>query len=219
MDDRNQPVGARLGRFLRSLRNEDAEAYGAYLQGQEEAAMGSAGVGRKTAPTGNRSMRDVIRGVEPPAQRDNQTSADITVTAQAPSAAQRMSDNSFLEMNNPVGTGKNSSEVDAAIAARNAARAAAAARSNARIRPRSAPANEMSADDLNAMSLTRGVGADNAPDTAAAANIRRRLAEMGQGMKKGGKVKKMAKGGVVKSSASSRGDGCAARGKTKGRMV
>jgi hypothetical protein len=29
-------------------------------------------------------------------------------------------------------------------------------------------------------------------------------------------MKKMAKGGVVKSS---RGDGCAARGKTKGRMV
>jgi hypothetical protein len=40
-------------------------------------------------------------------------------------------------------------------------------------------------------------------------------------MKKGGKVavKKMKAGGVVKSSASSRGDGCAARGKTKGRMV
>lgn len=34
-------------------------------------------------------------------------------------------------------------------------------------------------------------------------------------MKKGGKVKKMAKGG----SASSRGDGIARKGKTKGRMV
>lgn len=31
--------------------------------------------------------------------------------------------------------------------------------------------------------------------------------------------KKMKKGGSVKSSASSRGDGCAQRGKTKGRMV
>lgn len=39
------------------------------------------------------------------------------------------------------------------------------------------------------------------------------------GLKKGGKVKKMASGGVVKSSASRRGDGIAARGKTKGRMV
>jgi hypothetical protein len=38
------------------------------------------------------------------------------------------------------------------------------------------------------------------------------------GMKKGGSVKKMASGGKV-SSASSRGDGCAQRGKTKGRMM
>ena len=35
------------------------------------------------------------------------------------------------------------------------------------------------------------------------------------GMKKGGKVKKMAAGG----SASKRGDGCAVKGKTRGRMV
>lgn len=35
-------------------------------------------------------------------------------------------------------------------------------------------------------------------------------------MKKGGKVKKMAKGG---STASKRGDGCATKGKTKGRFV
>jgi hypothetical protein len=35
------------------------------------------------------------------------------------------------------------------------------------------------------------------------------------GMKKGGKVKKMAKGG----SASKRADGCATKGKTKGKMV
>jgi hypothetical protein len=38
---------------------------------------------------------------------------------------------------------------------------------------------------------------------------------MGGGMKKGGGVKKMAKGG----SASSRADGCVAKGKTKGRMI
>lgn len=36
--------------------------------------------------------------------------------------------------------------------------------------------------------------------------------------KKGGKVKKMAKGGSV-SPASKRGDGCATKGKTKGRFV
>lgn len=38
------------------------------------------------------------------------------------------------------------------------------------------------------------------------------------GMKKGGDVKQMASGGKV-SSASKRADGCAVRGKTKGRMV
>jgi len=38
------------------------------------------------------------------------------------------------------------------------------------------------------------------------------------GMKKGGKAKSYAKGGTV-SSASKRADGCAQRGKTKGRMV
>jgi hypothetical protein len=48
------------------------------------------------------------------------------------------------------------------------------------------------------------------------------LAGMGalqaSGMKKGGTVKKMAKGGTV-SSASKRADGCAVKGKTKGRFV
>ncbi len=41
------------------------------------------------------------------------------------------------------------------------------------------------------------------------------------GMNKGGKVKKMAYGGKAKSgsSASRRADGCAVKGKTKGRMV
>ena len=38
------------------------------------------------------------------------------------------------------------------------------------------------------------------------------------GMRKGGKVKKMAKGGSV-GSASKRADGIATRGKTRGRMV
>ena len=40
-------------------------------------------------------------------------------------------------------------------------------------------------------------------------------------MRKGGKVKKMAYGGKVKSgsSASRRADGCAVKGRTKGRMI
>jgi hypothetical protein len=37
-------------------------------------------------------------------------------------------------------------------------------------------------------------------------------------MKRGGKVKKMASGGMDRSSASSRGDGIASKGKTRGKM-
>jgi len=42
--------------------------------------------------------------------------------------------------------------------------------------------------------------------------------DAGPGFKKGGAVKKMAKGGST-TSASKRADGCAQRGKTKGRFV
>jgi hypothetical protein len=42
------------------------------------------------------------------------------------------------------------------------------------------------------------------------------VAEEAPVMRKGGKVKKMAKGG---SAASKRADGCATKGKTKGRFV
>jgi hypothetical protein len=49
---------------------------------------------------------------------------------------------------------------------------------------------------------------------APASMIKHEKAEM-MGMKKGGAVKKMAAGG----SASSRADGCATKGKTKGAMV
>jgi len=42
------------------------------------------------------------------------------------------------------------------------------------------------------------------------------MAEQAPAMRKGGKVKKMAKGG---STASKRADGCAVKGKTKGRFV
>lgn len=115
----------------------------------------------------------------------------------------------------------------AALAERTEARRAAANRSTVRMRP-----TEMTADDLNNLSLTRGVVSDFNVDTQAGKNIRRRLAEMEPGMKKGGPVKKMAKGGPVKASkkdmkpvykmakgGAARGDGCAARGKTKGRMI
>lgn len=45
-----------------------------------------------------------------------------------------------------------------------------------------------------------------------------RAGDIFEGYKKGGKVKKMASGGKV-SSASKRADGCATKGKTKGKML
>jgi hypothetical protein len=54
---------------------------------------------------------------------------------------------------------------------------------------------------------------DSGPD-----KFKPRYSEGDFGMKKGGKVKKMASGGKV-SSASSRADGCCVKGKTKGRYL
>jgi hypothetical protein len=59
-------------------------------------------------------------------------------------------------------------------------------------------------------------GGQPAPPSRTSGNMP--MPTMAGGMKKGGKVKKMAKGGSV-SSASKRGDGCATKGKTKGRFV
>lgn len=201
MSDRNQPVGANLRRMFQRNRTQDEQdildAYRRQVPVDE--------IRRSRA-----SRAEPMAEVEIPA---------VTVTAPAREAVGPFQPRSGIM--NAEGTDEAAdANARAALNARNEARRAAASRPTARMRPSAAPANEMSADDLNAMSLTRGVGADNVPDTAAAANIRRRLAEMGQGMKKGGKVKKMAKGGAVKvASTSRRGDGCAMRGKTKGRMV
>ena len=107
------------------------------------------------------------------------------------------------------------------VAGLNAVRAAANRnRQNTRPNTRMSPQG-MSADDLNEISLAtaqRRGGAEM--EAGRTGDIARRIAarEM-EGMKRGGPVKKMAKGGVVKSSASGRSDGCAIKGKTKGRMV
>jgi len=80
--------------------------------------------------------------------------------------------------------------------------------------PRAAPRRrEMTADELNDIALgvyTRGSGATS--EMGPEGDIARRIASA-SGMKKGGQVKRMAKGGVV------RGDGCAIRGKTRGKIV
>ena len=122
------------------------------------------------------------------------------------------------EGSNEMAAATSAASVRAEMERRNAARAVAAARTNARPRPSAARGSEMSADDLNALSQRRGEGEGS--DTPSAKIIRDRLAEMAQGLKKGGRVKKMAKGGAVKAApASRRGDGCITKGKTKGRMV
>ena len=87
--------------------------------------------------------------------------------------------------------------------------------------------------DLGVMgAIKRFGGDDKKPDGTPLTEdekqkVRNMLAEQGKpvpaGMKRGGmvkkpKVKKMASGGSVKSSYT-RGDGCAIRGKTKGKMV
>jgi len=63
---------------------------------------------------------------------------------------------------------------------------------------------EMAQREADMRAKGRAIGAKLAPGM------------QGNMMKKGGKVKKMAKGG---STASKRADGCATKGKTKGRFV
>lgn len=62
-----------------------------------------------------------------------------------------------------------------------------------------------------------GGSSQSAPAGGASANLARPTG----GMKRGGKIKKMSSGGMTSkvTTASSRGDGIAQRGKTKGRMI
>ena len=67
---------------------------------------------------------------------------------------------------------------------------------------------------LSPAAMLMGLGKKDKKDEAAPAledAKKKQAAAMGRGMKKGGKVKKCA--------ASKRGDGCAQRGKTRGKMV
>lgn len=73
-------------------------------------------------------------------------------------------------------------------------------------------------DAYNARAASRRAAEGFSPSEAIA---RRRMMEEAAfegGMKRGGKVKKKASGGVIKSSASKRADGIAQRGKTKGKF-
>ena len=186
----NERVGARLGRlFQRNRTQEERDVLEAYRRQVPVDEI------RRQREMGSRSRM----GGESSSMAESAQAGLEAVEARDVSRAAEAAAN----------------EVRAAAAARNAARTQR--RPNTRMTPSAAP-REMTADELNALSMGRGEGSDS----EAAANIRRRLAEMEAGMKKGGVVKKMAKGGAVKMAvggASKRADGCAMRGKTKGRMV
>ena len=172
-----------------------------------------------------RALRGMFSGIPGRREVDEAARMGLSVPALRRARAQRMES---PDENATVGRDRPEIVPDMVIpvtaeAPRNEVAAAAAARRPATRRPaaRMSPRESMSADDLNALSLARGEG-----EGEAAANIRRRLSEMQpEGMKKGGKVKKMAYGGPVKapkkmaSGGMTRGDGCASKGKTRGRMV
>ena len=77
----------------------------------------------------------------------------------------------------------------------------------------------LSADSILSADQRRGIAREAALESRYGPNQAQRDRMERGGMKKGGAVNKMAKGGSVKSSASKRADGCAVKGKTKGRMV
>ncbi len=204
---RSDRIGGRLSRIRESLFGPRSQE----SQDQLEAY-------RTQTPIDEIRRRRAAAGVSP----------DTTVTAPrissgrmaVPASMAAEQDNPSSMMSSRMGDAEGSNEAADTLRAAQMARRNQAARPNARMAPaRQSRAASMSADDLNAISLARGEG-----EGAAAANIRRRLAEMGEGLKKGGKVKakapvkKMKAGGMVKSSCS-RGDGVAKKGKTKGRMV
>lgn len=76
----------------------------------------------------------------------------------------------------------------------------------------------LSADSILSADQRRGIAREAALEGRYGPNQAQRDRMERGGMKKGGAVK-MAKVGSVKSSASRRADGCAVKGKTKGRMV
>lgn len=223
MADRNEPVGARLRRLFS---NREAQEYGA--------AVGE-GMPLPEAPPapGNRSMRQTLRGEVSPTPLSGRAGSRRGAVPES----MGMESNFPPPMNSPrMGDPEGSDEVAAVLQGARGARVAAAARPNTRPRPRAARGSEMSADDLNAMVLDRlgkSYEGQRPPSGASADEARERInSRMSEGMKKGGPVKKMAKGGPVKASTkgmkpvykmagggAARGDGCAARGKTKGRMI
>jgi hypothetical protein len=89
--------------------------------------------------------------------------------------------------------------------------------------PPVAPKRRM-ADPADANIYTADKGMPPSPDDMGSIeNLKGKMMKRKPGYKKGGCVKKMASGGYAKGgstgSASKRADGCAQRGKTKGKML
>ena len=139
----------------------------------------------------------------------------------------------------PIGGGVGKVGVDMAYRGRNAATAAEKFREAATARKAAegySPAEAMSVLQKGAGKNVPSVGreevtnpmmwmagpknAKNFREAAKDLNKRGTMEEAAfeGGMKRGGKVKKMASGGMARSSASKRGDGIASKGKTKGRI-
>jgi hypothetical protein len=139
----------------------------------------------------------------------------------------------------PIGGGVGKVGVDMAYRGRNAATAAEKFREAANARRAAegySPAEALSVLQKGAGKNVKSAGreevtnpmmwaagpknAKNFKETAKDLNKRGTMEEaaLEGGMKRGGKVKKMASGGMARSSASRRGDGIASKGKTKGRI-
>jgi hypothetical protein len=230
----NEPVGARLGRaFRRNRSQEDQDILDAYRTQTpvDEIRRRRAAAATPSAARSGRMSDGMAESAEASPDAVNARLA----TAEAAREAARLSN---MDADASVaGPG----EMRTLLNQRRAQRQPRP--NNARMTPRAAAPREMTADELNDLSLRRGAGGEGVDQALAGLRIQQRLADMGgsgdigaasarargeqvgppgdYNMKKGGKVavKKMKAGGVVKSSASNRGDGCAARGKTKGRMV
>lgn len=169
--------------------------------------------------TGTEAGRRLL--AEDAARRAGSSRADADMENPMPRPRMGVEPRADADMENPMPRPQMGSAIEREVAARRP-------RPNTRPNTRMSPQG-MSADDLNEISLAtaqRRGGAEM--EAGRTGDIARRIAaregeqdrqrEM-EGMKRGGPVKKMAKGGVVKSSASGRSDGCAVKGKTKGRMV
>lgn len=179
-----------------------------------------------------RPVRGLGLGILGAMPLDSTPTANATLTG-TPEGRRLLADDAARRTMAP-GYDDAASEAAAALRSNNSRRNTS--RSNARMSPREIGADEMNNISLKTLDPESGISEMRGVRGEIARNIINRRAELepktSEGMKKGGPVKKMAKGGMVKASTkgmkpaykmagggAARADGCATRGKTKGRMV